>query len=518
MVYFTVYTLDRQIDKLRLKTILGYGLSSETGEEVNLAELAKSALQRKEKEYVPLVAVGKDICHKCSGRKYIVTGSCESCIARPCIYNCPKHCISRVDGKAKIDSSLCIRCGTCARVCPYNAIHKQMIPCEEACPVNAITKDAEGNSVINFERCIHCGKCMVRCPFGAILMPSQVVDVCREICLHHRPVVGMLAPALLTQFACTPAQLHNALRAVGFAEMVEVAAGADVTSLMEAEEFLAHVGSGKQPLMTTSCCPSFYQAVHFHVPALAPFVSHTGSPMHYTAELVKRRSPDAFTVFLGPCVAKRAEGMRKPNVDAVLTAEELLCIFVAKGIDCTKMSKEDPRATRDASCEGTFYAVKEGVASAVKAAVGKAQARLEKHGGKHIDTLAGVLNQLETAATDECSLKETPGNINPQQPSVSPAPPPSSASSSSSSPNVEVKPFFISPLDRQMVAQLKKWGDNPTSCPYNLIECMACDGGCVGGPGTIVQTNLGVARLKSIAPQRRAFDDIEDVLSLEFKA
>ena len=88
--------------------------------------------------------------------------------------------------------------------------------------------------------------------------------------------------------------------------MVEVARGAEKTARHEAEELKEKLEEG-QAFMTTSCCPSYVEAVRKHVPGLAPNVSHTPSPMAYTAEEMREQYPDARLVFIGPCVAKRKE-------------------------------------------------------------------------------------------------------------------------------------------------------------------------------------------------------------------
>ena len=89
-------------------------------------------------------------------------------MARPCETNCAKKAITVTD-KAFIEQDKCIKCGLCATYCPYGAIHKSVVPCEEPCPVNAIKKDADGREEIDIEKCISCGKCLQSCPFGAIV-------------------------------------------------------------------------------------------------------------------------------------------------------------------------------------------------------------------------------------------------------------------------------------------------------------------------------------------------------------
>ncbi|KAA6313683.1 MAG: [FeFe]-hydrogenase, partial [Streblomastix strix] len=191
-----------------------------------------------------------EACHRCAVLKCYVTDACEGCFARPCQTNCPKKAISRVNGKAHIDQSLCIGCQLCLMNCPYGAIMKRKVPCMDNCPVDAISKDSKGHSTIDPEKCIHCGRCTIRCAFGAIVMPSQVVDVFRKI-KQGKNVIAMLAPATMVQFGATVGQLRQAVLKLGFKEMVEVALGADNTSLNESAEFLAEVATGKQPLMTT---------------------------------------------------------------------------------------------------------------------------------------------------------------------------------------------------------------------------------------------------------------------------
>ncbi|KAK2951860.1 Fe-hydrogenase, simple [Blattamonas nauphoetae] len=494
---------DRKLAAIRLLTILGHDLHSKGGEHDSLRKLAHEALNRHPKEYVSLVAVSKEACHRCDGIKYQVTDGCEGCVARPCIFNCPTQAISRVDGKAFIDKSKCINCGTCAKVCPYNAIQKKTIPCIDACPVDAISKDADGASVIDFDKCIYCGKCMLSCPFGAILMPSQVISVTHKLTEGKRPVIAMLAPAVMGMYDGTVKQLGQALKQLGFSDVVEVAAGADVTSLMEAEEWIEHIVIQKDPLMTTSCCPAFYHAVHKHAPKLSKFVSHSGSPMHYTAEIVRRNHPDCYTVFIGPCVAKRAEGLRRPNVDYVLTAEELLCMIQAKGIEMKKLPDEDASTSRLGSREGVYYCVKEGVAQAVLASVPRSLERLKQNDGRHIDHLVTHISQLDSAKLEEGTMTSEPPT--PDGATHEKAAVPDGITTAA------VKPVFISPLDKKGVKMLQAYGEKPEKAPGNLIECMVCDGGCINGPGGIVRAQMGKAKIEMIKKNRTEYKDIEDV-------
>jgi iron only hydrogenase large subunit-like protein len=105
------------------------------------------------------------------------------------------------------------------------------------------------------------------------------------------------------------------------------------------------------------------EAVRRHIPALAPFVSDTPTPMHYTAELVRKEDPEAVTVFVGPCAAKRQEALGDECVDYVLTTEELGAMFVAAGIEVGEC--EPVQFSHPASAEGRGFAVSGGVTAAV---------------------------------------------------------------------------------------------------------------------------------------------------------
>jgi iron only hydrogenase large subunit-like protein len=127
-----------------------------------------------------------------------------------------------------------------------------------------------------------------------------------------------------------------ALEAAGFDAVYEVARGADVTVQKEAHEFVERMERG-DPFMTTSCCPAYIQTVRKHIPSLAVRVSDTRTPMHYTAELAAQEKPDHLRVFVGPCLAKRKEGIDDPLVDYVVSVEELGALFVALDIDVSEM-------------------------------------------------------------------------------------------------------------------------------------------------------------------------------------
>ena len=206
---------DRQVIKHRAMAALGYGLQDEADELTSLGTYYQQALEREKPEAEGLSVL--DIaCSACIQSRYVATEACRGCIAHPCKVNCPKDAISIINGRSHIDPALCVNCGLCLKMCPYHAIIRIPIPCEEACPVGAISKDASGREVIDHEKCIYCGKCAQACPFGAVVEKSQMIDVLCRL-REKRPVVLLIAPSVAGQYPGTREQLVSALQQLGFA-------------------------------------------------------------------------------------------------------------------------------------------------------------------------------------------------------------------------------------------------------------------------------------------------------------
>ena len=408
---------------LRDRTVAGLGLSIEETEDSELlSELAKKSLARKEPEEHPLTVL-TTACKGCVPARIYVTDLCQGCVARPCVNTCKFGAISVINGKSVIDSAKCKNCGMCAQVCPYQAIQKIIVPCENACPVGAIAKGDDGHAKIDFEKCISCGKCVAACPFGAVHEKSQIIDVLKSIKESkksgNRKVIAMVAPAIMGQLPCTPKQLKKAIMMLGFDEVYEVAQGADVTTKTEAAEFIGRLENGAE-FMTTSCCAGYNELVDKHIPEMKPFRSDTKTPMYYTAEIVKKDYPDAVTVFFSPCVAKRREALQNPNVDYVLNYEEVGAWFIALGIQVAECGESEFKA--ESSSEARNYAVTGGVAKAV-----------------------------QTLLPEE----------------------------------IPAHPVVIDGLNKQSIRDLKKYAKNGLCELGNLIEVMACTGGCLGGNATV---------------------------------
>ena len=356
---------ERAVIKYKTMPLLGFSPDDESDELTPLSEYAGVALQREEASNNSTLTVVDEACTGCVKVNYVVSNLCRGCVARSCQMNCPKDAIIiNAAGKAQIVEEDCISCGICHKACPYHAIIYVPVPCEEACPVGAIKKNELGVEEIDEEKCILCGRCINACPFGSIFEISQVIDVLKTI-KEGGKLTAMVAPALHGQYGVKPGQVINAIKEVGFTHVAEVAEGADMTAREEAAEFRERLEEGCS-LMTTSCCPSYVEAVNKHIPALKKLVSETPSPMIFSARLAKERFPDSKTVFIGPCVAKRKEAKGSGLVDYVLTFEELDAIFEGMSIDVRNMPEEADLVEVPREARG--FAMSNGVTNAVKKA------------------------------------------------------------------------------------------------------------------------------------------------------
>ena len=239
-------------------------------------------------------------------------------------------------------------------------------PCAAACGMDAIGTDSQGKATINQDKCVSCGMCLVNCPFGAISDKGQIFQLIQSIKKGDR-VIAIVAPAFIGQFGpdLPPEKFEAAMKLLGFDRVVEVAIGADLCTIEEAKDFLRAVPA-EQPFMATSCCPSWSVMAKKLFPTLAPYISMAMTPMVLTARLQKKEHKGCKIAFIGPCASKKLEASRRTirsDVDFVLTFEELMGMFEAKGVDFKAITEEKPM--EEGTGAGRGFAVGGGVAKAV---------------------------------------------------------------------------------------------------------------------------------------------------------
>ena len=361
---------ERAIVGERLRLAMGMSLNPADKPTRITKEIDESNISEKYYE-PPLLQVIPSACNECKEKAFIVGEQCQGCMAHPCMEVCPKKAISFKDGYSYIDQEKCIKCGQCKKVCPYGAIYERKRPCANACGVGAIETDYAGRAKINPDKCVSCGMCMVNCPFGAIADKSQIYQLIKAM-NEGAEVIAILAPAFVGQFGpkATPNKIKAALLDIGFADVWEVAVGADAGALEEAKHYVQSVATGKLPFLLTSCCPSWSMLGKKYFPEVIDEISNALTPMVATARAARIASPNAKIVFVGPCVAKKLEASRRTvrsEVDFVITFEELAGMFDAKEIDFNTYEKEEE--LNDAFGAGRGYAVASGVAGAIKACI-----------------------------------------------------------------------------------------------------------------------------------------------------
>jgi [FeFe] hydrogenase (group B1/B3) len=414
--------------KYRLMALMGFGMEEEADESRTLQSYLNDAVEGKA-DTTPVLTVCTVGCAGCVDSHVHVSDGCVGCFARPCASTCPKQAITVINQHSIIDREKCVDCGKCMTVCPYKAIVRNPLPCEDACPVKAIGKGEDDLVRINFDACIYCGKCFRACPFSTIMERSQLLPILQAM-RDGKQIVAMVAPAITDQFPGTIEQLFAALKTAGFSEVLEVALGAEQTTIHEAEEFFERMKRGDK-FMTSSCCPAWVEAAKKHVPDIVPMVSTTPSPMAFTGRIAVERYPDAVKVFVGPCVAKRREAQNDPNVDYVMTFEELGALLAAQRIDIK--SQEAESLERPAASYARNFAKSCGVSEAI---------------------------------LHEISLSTNVTNDDNEQ-----------------RPQIEEK--FINGLDTKSIALLKLHAKGKQ--PGNFIEVMACVGGCLVGPCSLAR-------------------------------
>jgi len=358
--------LERAIAGERVRLAMGLGVRPVQSRSLMTDGMDAAAVAEQYYE-PPLINIIPYACHACPTNQYRVTESCQNCLAASCQKVCPKDAISFVNGKSYIDPDKCIKCGKCAKACPYHAIIHLERPCQAACGMDAIGSDEYGRAVINQDKCVSCGQCLVSCPFGAIVDKGQIFQVVQSILKGDR-VIAIVAPAFIGQFGkhSTPGKFIAAMKKLGFSRIVEVAVGADMCTIEEAKDFLEKVPA-EQDYMATSCCPAWHSMIYKLFPSEAKNISMTLTPMVFTARYMKKRYPGCKVVFVGPCAAKKLEAIRadiRSDVDFVLTFEELNGMFEAKQIDFETI---EPMYDLDqGSAAGRGFAVAGGVAKAVE--------------------------------------------------------------------------------------------------------------------------------------------------------
>ena len=244
--------------------------------------------------------------------------------------------------------------------------------CQRACPFHAIKFDSDNNTTfIDNNICIDCGICVDFCTNGRILDKIEFLPIL-DLLKNNKTVIAAVAPAIIGQFGSdvTMDQLRAALIKVGFTDMIEVAFAADMLTIKEAVEFNKHVKNPNDLMITSCCCPMWVGMLKKVYKELVPNLSPSVSPMIAAGRVIKSLNKDAKVVFVGPCIAKKAEAKEKDvagAIDFVLTFQELNDIF--ESLEIHPRDLKGIPSIEYTSRGGRLYARTGGVSIAVEEAI-----------------------------------------------------------------------------------------------------------------------------------------------------
>lgn len=257
------------------------------------------------------------------------------------------------------DPNKCVLCGDCVRFC------------DEIQTVGAIDFAYRGHDAavlpafgqdLGTGECVNCGQCASVCPTGALAPASEVEAVWQAIHDPNMVVVAQIAPAVRVaigeQFGSeyglnTTGQVVAAMKRMGFDIVYDTSFAADLTVIEEANEFMARKTGGERLPLFTSCCPGWVKFAEQYFPQLLGNLSSCRSPQQMLGSMVKHTLPaqlgrerkDIVMVSIMPCTAKKFEAQRPefrtggtPDVDYVLTTQELARMIEESGLSLNKLN------------------------------------------------------------------------------------------------------------------------------------------------------------------------------------
>lgn len=285
------------------------------------------------------------------------------------------------------DPNKCILCGECVRMCGevqsigvYGFAHR-------GAKMQVTTAFHQDLADTN---CVHCGQCAAICPTGALVVKPQIQEAWNALSDENKTVVVQVAPAVRValgeEFGMEPGhstmgQLISALRTLGAARVFDTGFTADLTVLEETEEFLGRVQSGKKLPQFTSCCPAWVKFAEQFYPEFLDHLSTCRSPQQMMGSLIKKfyakelgkKPEDLYVISIMPCTAKKFEASREefttdgvPDVDLVLTTQELAHMIKEAGIDYASLPETPPdHPFGFVTGAGVIFGVTGGVSEAV---------------------------------------------------------------------------------------------------------------------------------------------------------
>jgi NADH-quinone oxidoreductase subunit G len=376
--------------------------------------------------------------------------------------------IDKTSGALKRDPDKCIRCRRCETMC--NEVQTVHALTAYGRGFGVIVAPAEMQPLVN-SNCTYCGQCVSVCPTAALTGHGYIQETWNAIFDPTKTVVVQVAPAIRAaigeEFGIAPGtpvtgKLVAGLRRLGFDAVFDTTFGADLTIMEEAKEIIERVTSGERLPILTSCCPGWINFIEYQFPNLKYMPSTCKSPQQMTGTIAKTyyaqkigvKPEDMVVVAVMPCIAKKYEAQRPEHetegvrdVDYVITTRELAKMFKEGGIDLRYMDDEEfDNPLGESTGAGVIFGATGGVLEAALRTV------YEEVTGKELT------NVDFTAVRGLKDVREAVIDLDGRQ--------------------VRVAAGSGLGNARKILEKVEKG-----TSQYDVIEIMACPGGCINGGG-----------------------------------